>query len=61
MTKTAPQISNREKREGIFRFFMHLTTVKGMTADEAREDIANGLGISVETVDYALTRTILGR
>lgn len=57
----APQISNRQKREGIFRCFMHLTTRNGMTADEARADIAKGLNISVDTVNYAIERTILGR
>jgi len=57
----APQISNREKRERIFRIFMHLTTVKHMSVDDARADIAKNLGISVDTVNYAISRTIVGR
>lgn len=63
MTTTAQdsQISNREKRERIFRIFMHLTTQKHMSVDAAREDIAKNLGIDVETVNYAIAKTVIAR
>lgn len=60
-TTEQQQTSNQAKRERIFRIFMHLTTRNGMTAAQAREDISQNLSISVDTVDYAITRTILGR
>lgn len=56
-----PELSNREKCEGILRMTMTLHREHGMSVDEAREDICKNLGITDTGYQYAMGRALLGR